>query len=282
MKKSTKITVFITLAAAFCFLQVSLAQTAPYAPTPEEEASYPRIYSEYLIITHDDFYDQVVPLAEFKMENGLDVKVVRISEIGADPSAEEIADFIRDEYRRSIPYERPSCRLDAILQYVLLVGDVDYIPAHYRLNYGSATDYHATDLYYATIDSADYLPDIAVGRLPANSTTDVENMVNKIINYVPLTNRVLLFGNSPETDYADSDEPILTDAGFVVDKAYDATSCLETTNRINDGRLLAVYYGHGCVTGAGCALTESNIDELENTVLPVVLSGGCSNMYFDH
>lgn len=45
---------------------------------------------------------------------------------------------------------------------------------------------------------------------------------------------------------------------------------------------MAAYYGHGSVQSAGGALTIDNIDELENTMLPVVVSGGCYNNYFDH
>ena len=42
--------------------------------------------ARYLIITHDNFYDAVLPLAEWKYLKGMKSKVTKLSDIGSNPS----------------------------------------------------------------------------------------------------------------------------------------------------------------------------------------------------
>ena len=133
--------------------------------------------AEYLIITHDNFFQEVLPLADWKEKKGLTTKIVNTSEIApSGPTADDIADYIKDAYDTWNP--APS--------YVLLVGDSDFIPTHYRNPHPS--DSHgrfdtATDLYYATVDGTDYFPDIYVGRLSVDTTAQATTIINKILDY---------------------------------------------------------------------------------------------------
>ncbi|MCK4233196.1 hypothetical protein KAX75_02120, partial [candidate division WOR-3 bacterium] len=132
---------------------------------------------EYLIITHDNFFQEVLPLADWKEKKGLTTKIVNTSEIApSGPTADDIADYIKDAYDTWNP--APS--------YVLLVGDSDFIPTHYRNPHPS--DMHggfdtATDLYYATVDGTDYFPDIYVGRLSVDTAAQATTIINKILDY---------------------------------------------------------------------------------------------------
>jgi hypothetical protein len=231
--------------------------------------------SDYLIITHDNFYSNILPLAKAKQSKGYITKVVKTSEIGVNSTADEIADYIRNEYHTKYPK----------LQYVLLVGDVDYIPTHYRSLKSTTYEKLATDLYYATMDAKDYLPDIAVGRLPVNTPDETDIMVNKILNYKPLSNKVLLFGGYPEMNSAEKDRTnILEPAGFFVDTASGSNATAnKIVTKINQGRFLIAYYGHGSIynTGQFCSY-NIYLNQLTNKELPIVLSGACDNNYFDH
>ncbi|MFX1534140.1 MAG: C25 family cysteine peptidase, partial [Promethearchaeota archaeon] len=134
--------------------------------------------AEYLIITHDDFYDAIQPLASWKRQKGLITTVVKTSEIKATspPTADEIADYIQDAYDT----------WDPVPAYVLLVGDAEFIPTFYRTTHLSASHGGGeipTDLYYTTVDGTDYYPDIFIGRLSVDSDTQVTTIVNKILNY---------------------------------------------------------------------------------------------------
>ena len=54
--------------------------------------------AEYLIITHDDFAQTINSLAEWKYMKGLQTRVVELSEIGENPSNEDIRNYIISAY----------------------------------------------------------------------------------------------------------------------------------------------------------------------------------------
>jgi len=142
---------------------------------------WPFLKIDYLIITHDNFYSSIMPLANSKTARGLKVKVVKTSEIkSGGPSAADITNYIKNIYKRTFPR----------LSYVLLVGDVEYVPTHYGCSHPSSSEQSkaiGTDLYYATMDAdvtkKDYIPDLALGRLPGATEKEITIMVNKILEY---------------------------------------------------------------------------------------------------
>ena len=231
---------------------------------------------DYLIITHDDFYASVLPLAAAKRAMGYETRVIRTSEIGVSPTANDIAGAIQNSYAFLTPK----------VKYVLLVGSTSHIPAHYTVAHNPTEDgMIATDLYYATMETSDYLPDICVGRLPASTVAEATTMVNKIINYTPKSTKVLFYGSTPELSYADGDRiGILTPAGYTVDTLADAAATgAQVVSRINAGRLMVAYYGHGSTTSAGNLWTAHvTPTSMTNTELPVFISGGCFNCEYDH
>ncbi len=117
------------------FSDVNSSKRSP-APTPTFEKLYKKFIinydfispksfkgdGQYLIITADDFYDAVLPLAEWKQEKGIQVTVTRLSEIAPGDSA-AIHDYIKDAYNNwTVPPE-----------YVLLVGDTGILPVcHFK------------------------------------------------------------------------------------------------------------------------------------------------------
>ena len=229
---------------------------------------------DYLIITHETFYNAVLPLADH-YGTGMTVKVVMTSSIGTAPTASDIATYIRNDYNASEPKPK----------YVLLVGDVGYVPTHYVTAHDPEADGTiATDLYYGDM-SGDYLPELCVGRFPVTTAAETTTMVNKSINYSVMSKKVLLFGSNPEMTYATThDTTILSPAGYIVDTVADAAATsTEVINRISAGRLLVAYYGHGCTTGMGnLTTTDVTPANFTNTELPIVASGGCFNGEFDH
>jgi hypothetical protein len=127
--------------------------------------------ADYLIITHDNFYTNILPLANWKHAKGLITRVVRLSEISPAPTSTNITAFIQNAYNTWNP--PPT--------YVLLVGDSPHIPAWYKTLHSYYGTYAATDLYYAAIDGSDYFPDLFLGRLPCNSSSQCDLMVQKIL-----------------------------------------------------------------------------------------------------
>jgi len=229
---------------------------------------------DYLIITHETFQSAVGPLATH-YSTGLVVKVVATSAIGTAPSANEIATYIKNEYTAG----------ESKLKYVLMVGDVGFVPTHYVAAHDAEADGTiATDLYYADV-AGDYRPELCVGRFPVNTVAEATTLVNKTVGYSVLSQKVLLFGATAEMTYGTThDSTILSPEGYFVDTVVGAAAtATEVINRINAGRLLVAYYGHGSTTGMGnLATMHVTPASLTNTELPIIASGGCHNNEFDH
>ena len=121
---------------------------------------------KYLIITPSQFYDAVVPLAEWKHKKGLSTKIVTITE---GLNASSIKDTI-------IKYQP---------EYVLLVGDRQFIPlGKFFPDWTLHQSGTWTDQYYAdTTDDSQYKDDIYLGRIPCSTALQCSIMVNKILAY---------------------------------------------------------------------------------------------------
>jgi hypothetical protein len=227
----------------------------------------------YLIITHQDFYDNIAPLVEWKTRKGFEVTVLQVPDIGSTTTA--IKDSIQSAYDN----------WDIPPTYVLFMGDVGWIPT-YTGSYSSS----ATDLYYVKMDP-DYFADIMRGRLPARSSTDADYMVNKLLYYENPTSgdlewmRKMCFiasddaGLTAEYTHRYVIQNYLAPNGIICDTIWDRTggSTSDITNSVNDGRTVVCYSGHGSTTGWGCVpFNQSNVQSLSNTYeYPFVLSHAC-------
>jgi len=119
---------------------------------------------DYLIITHPDFYSEIIELANWKHSKGLITKVVDTTTTGSTSNA--IQQYIQDAYDTWDPH--PS--------YVLLVGDAEFVPTNYKYS-------AASDLWYATVDGSDYYPDIFIGRISVDTSQETDIIVQKILTY---------------------------------------------------------------------------------------------------
>ncbi len=199
----------------------------------------------YLIIAYDDFYEEILPLKDFKEGKGFDVTVTKTSQISGGPTKENIRDYIEYAYNN---WPNPPT-------YVLLVGDTNQIPT-----FTGQDSNTAADLYYVTVTQGDYFPDIFIGRFPAATEAHVTSMVDKTIYYeqgyfssnhwikkAALMASVDNYQISEGThNYVISN--YLEPNDYDVDKLYCVTYSATTqdvTNSLNDGKSLAVFSGHG-------------------------------------
>jgi len=248
-----------------------------------DKAAFSSDGADYLIITHDHLYDTILPLEEQKRAKGLKVRVTRTSEIASgDATADEIAQYIQEAYDTWSP----------VPTYILLVGDTNLIPIHKGNQVPS-------DLYYATVDGDDYFPDIFIGRLPARTTSELDVMVNKIIDYEtnfnpydPWRNRVLLAAHKESgryfVDTSESNRIFLESEGYDCTTVYTGGSYSGTTRQvidaINHGCFIVNHRDHGMPSGWGHPrFTVSDVPSLNNTggELPIMFSINCSSGRFD-
>jgi hypothetical protein len=238
----------------------------------------------YLMIVYDDFKDEIQPLADWKEILGYDVTITKTSEVPGGSKKEDILNYIEDAYQN---WANPPV-------FVLLVGDTEQIPT-----FTGIACYTATDLEYITIDGEDFLPDIYLGRFPASTESQVQNMVEKTLYYE--------IGNFSSDDWikkaafiASEDyywiaeqthnyviENYMDPQDYESDKlyvhAYGATT-QDLTDAINEGRSLAIYSGHGYYTSwtDGPPYGKSDVENLMNeNMYPFVCSFACLTNAYD-
>jgi hypothetical protein len=178
-----------------------------------EPTSYPSLEGsavEYLIITSEAMASEFQRLADWKTDKGVPTVVRTVEWIKAHARngvdlPETLRFFIRDAYEKWG------------IQFVLLGGDTDVIPARYGVSrYVGTEEEIATDLYFACLDGSwnddhdqlwgesgpsmdypDLYAEVYVGRITASSAADAALVIDKIIAYeTPAAanyhNRVLL------------------------------------------------------------------------------------------
>lgn len=122
----------------------------------------------YIIVTTTDLAATMQPFEQWKRQQGFRVRTLCTE----SPH--------RDSIRASLSKIYHSCTITPF--YVLLVGDVDRIPAFQGKYRPSGLSNHNTDLYYGEY-SGDYIPEALVGRLSVADSVELENVVRKIISY---------------------------------------------------------------------------------------------------
>jgi hypothetical protein len=121
--------------------------------------------ARYLVITGHSLEEAIMPLVEWRAAAGLRPKVVSILETGFD--FEDVQDYVSNAYHTwDIPPE-----------FLLIVGDSELVPT-----YRPSVEFHS-DNRYAAVDGNDFLSDILVGRLPADTVDELETMIAKCFAY---------------------------------------------------------------------------------------------------
>ena len=146
--------------------------------------------ADYIIIAPDEFVPALGSLIALRQSQGLSVTVENPQAIYAAfgdgrPDPEAIRAFIASAY--TTWQLRPT--------YILLVGDGSFDPKRYRTDspvtiippYLADVDpwagETAADNRYVTVDGADDLPDLLIGRLPVKSLAEAQTVVDKILRY---------------------------------------------------------------------------------------------------
>ncbi len=190
----------------------------PEKPYDEDRPSLtlkdPSNSAEYLIITHEKFYDRVKALAEYRRQQGLKVGIVKVQDIYDEfnygiKSPLAIQSFIKYVYYNWDSGNR--------LKYVVLFGDAnynyktsdvvheDFVPTFFYQSYKFGAV--ATDLPYSLVSGNDDLPDVFVGRIPASTNSEATSIIEKIKDYEsnpvpgPWSNQTLFISGNDASTY---------------------------------------------------------------------------------
>ncbi|NIT37305.1 MAG: T9SS type A sorting domain-containing protein [candidate division Zixibacteria bacterium] len=206
-------------------------------------------YPEILFICYPDYKDEAEPLAEFYNKMGVYTVVVTTNETGT--TKESIKNYIQQTYNKSSP---------AVLKYVLLVGDIDYVAAGYWPGYSMVADYWYSCL---TGGQPDPYPDVNVGRFSTKDAAKVTYFVDKTIKYQKdpdlsndwLNNAMLCahYQGSPGK-YEGCCEEVASypyskfKPNFIKIYGSQGKRNTDVSNTINAGVNIASYRGHGSAT----------------------------------
>lgn len=122
-----------------------------------------------LVVADPMFTESLQPFLEWKTKMGYELTVAYTDEIGGSTS--EVQTWVHDQYAAGFAAGNAP-------DFLVIVGDVQQVPASAT---GSESN-KKTDLYYGSVDG-DYFPEMYYGRLSAQTTTELDNMLNKIIPY---------------------------------------------------------------------------------------------------
>ena len=135
-------------------------------PNPKGEQG-----ATFLIITDPLFIEAANTLARWKTRTGIPTEVVTTEATGR--SAEKITDYISQAYRRK----------QSPVQYVLFIGDAEFIPTHYQTFHTSHFSMGGSDMYYGCVDGKDLFADVGIGRLSVDTPQQANRRVDRIIGY---------------------------------------------------------------------------------------------------
>jgi len=257
--------------------------------------------ADYVAVVAEELADTLEPLLAFHREQGLSVLKLSPQQVYDAHSQGRIDPLaIRDLLVHGQETWQNKAR------FVLLVGDSTYDPAGYQhelppaylpspfINtvFGGET---VSDNLIADLDEDGY-PDIALGRLPARSTEQLETMINKLIDYSQnpaegdWQERVLFTADGREDEFKATSEQLLADLpeeidsiGIYPEAASDAMS--QVLPALNEGNLIVNYIGHGSVQqwGRDQLLTVDAAQELTNGErLPIFINMTCLTGLFSH
>lgn len=224
------------------------------------------------------------------MKSALGFRVVTLK-IQRTHTAEDIRRMLRAEYLKP----------DHQLVEALIIGDIDDVASKTADNITGVTDhyYRALDQDYAADING---PDIKLGRLAVQSTTQLEQVINKILRYQSAAfasedwlSGVSFIATDDRYQIAEGSHNYVIDnysrargyrGVFPSNPERGGDKLYAITHRVSDakvhevmnlGRTIIDYSGHGSSTSwAGPNVSQSDVRALRNDSLPFVIGNACN------
>jgi hypothetical protein len=277
---------------AYALDQTQFPAVKPNVPSNLQQAG---LGADFVIITRADLKASLNPLVTLRQAQGLSVSVVDIEDIYdefsfGNKSPQAIKDFLVYANVNWLPKPR----------FVLMAGDASLDPKNY-LGFGDSdlVPTKLIDTIYMETASDDWfcdfdgngVPEMAMGRLPVRSSSDVTRFIAKITNYENTTpvNSILLFSDSNDGyDFATANNlvrqyipPSIPITDLRRGSTDDTTIKAQLIAGLNSGQRLVSYNGHGTVDEwRGSIFTNDDAKVLANQKLAVFSLMTCLNGYF--
>jgi hypothetical protein len=269
-----------------------LNYTAPRDPSALPEAGF----AEGILVVAGDNFAQNAELADYleaRRDEGHKIQVATMSSIGT--TDDDLRAYVREQY---LSWSEPA------LSYVVLVGDVEDVPTHTGSGGGRS---QATDLYYSSVDPADYAadllaPDLMVSRISVNDETELATYLQRASAYtqaeftqdVQWMNKLSFIASCDNSQITEGThnyviDTYTADIGFVGtypqnptpggDKLWCSAGIDRSTiqEALGDGRLAINFSGHGGETSwADPSFVLADLQDVAPPdAAPFVISNAC-------
>jgi hypothetical protein len=244
----------------------------PHPDNSQDTLSGPRM----ILVTDSSFLAALEPFIAWKNRSGVLTRTVLYSSVATTPQG------LRD-------YLRTLCAsLTPTPEFLLLVGDVNVIPPF------SGVNSTLTDHPYSLLTDTDYLPDISVGRIPAQSAAACSSWVARLLaSERDVTSETGIRGCVfSSREYIDPQHGtyvsgLFGDAGLTVDQLQEPqTGTLPLLlSALNDGPKWSFYIGHGIAQGwtsVHAPYTASEAATLTANQAPIIVSVACATADLDY
>ncbi|MFC1725015.1 C25 family cysteine peptidase [candidate division KSB1 bacterium] len=159
--KRNRFSQVVLLFAITIFFVICKNSTESISNPTLNKPDYDLTGNKMLIISTPEYETALSGFINWKKEKGLDVEL-DVSSAGKGINA--VKTKLKEKYENDG------------LTYIILVGDIDDVPSPMYQGYPS-------DPSYALLDGDDFIGDAFISRIPVNNTTELHNILNKIIIY---------------------------------------------------------------------------------------------------
>lgn len=238
----------------------------------------------YLLVLPDNMEARYEGFIGWKEEQGYDVDVLRLSQLGSNPTASQLKTTLQNIYNST---NRPA--------YIIIGGGYSNTPT-------TSFSGYLDDGYFSFFAGNDYLPDVYLGRIPAATPAETTVMLDKILWYEQTPNpptqafyyKALmscsgLYPSQQRTKEQTRDRLTSVLGYEVVHEEYnwDDQSHAQITSWINEGVSIVNYRGEGWWDGwhpaHAYSFSYSNVLQFANyNQIPIVTSIGCGVAMYSH
>lgn len=288
--------------------QASYSYADYSAYKPQSRNLDPATAKSMIIITSEDRTLWFEDYALWRQSKGISTAIYSTSYIYANytgtDNAEKVRNFIIDAYSSWADTATP-------LEYVILGGDDEIVPERgvFGIVGGTRDNRMPSDLYFSNLDgdwnangnsiygemqdNTDMIPELHIGRFPAETQEEFGNIFRKIkyyVDYSTFSNNIAIFygenlNTNPMTwggDYKDDVAIYLPDdyeysTQYQRDDNYTSTT---VWNSMNAGVNVMNHMGHANETYL-MGQSNGSIEQLENTEYGFLYSQGCYPAAFD-
>lgn len=254
---------------------------------------------KFVILTHKSLAASAAPLAALRVSEGLTTKVIDVEDL-----YDEFNFGVKSPHALRAFLANAKAKWTTKPQFVLLLGNGTFDPRnHLATNVpdlvpvklvDTAQMETASDDWFVDFDD-DGIPDMAVGRLPAETAAAATHMVNRTVTYsqaatAPWMTRALLVSGEKRNatdDFVSQSATVQSALPGTISvtnlvQATDPNAAVNLRAAFNAGQVLVNFLGHGSTeVWAGSLFDSAAAQGLTNSFMaPVVLTMTCLNGYF--